>query len=256
MVPWGVNALCVLIYMGIFYLVALKQRNNGVADIAWGGGFILMALINLLMSPAIGWRQAAVTLLVMVWGSRLVFHIVRRNRRKPEDFRYRKMRERWGDKAPLRSLTHIFLLQGILMILAGMSIILINRSTPPATWLDAAGFLIAAAGLTVEIAADHQLHRFIRYYKSEDNPIMTRGLWRYSRHPNYFGEAVIWWGLFLMAVNVQGGWAAVISPVLMTVLLRFVSGVPLLEKRYQHMEPYRRYAGRTPIFVPWFPKKG
>jgi steroid 5-alpha reductase family enzyme len=256
MVPWGINALLVLIYMGTFYLIALKRRNNSVADIAWGGGFILMALINLLLSPAIGWRQAAVTLLVLVWGSRLVLHIARRNRGKPEDFRYRKMRELWGEKAPLRSLTHVFLLQGILMLLVGLPIILINRSVPPETWLDAAGFLIAAAGLVVEIVADHQLHRFIRYHKSEDNPIMIRGLWRYSRHPNYFGEAVIWWGLFLMAVNVQAGWAAVASPILMTCLLRFVSGVPLLEKRYQTIEPYRNYSRRTSIFVPWFPKKG
>jgi steroid 5-alpha reductase family enzyme len=250
-----ISAAALWIYMTAFYAVARIHKNNSLADAAWGPGFVILAFLNLIMASEITLRQAVMTVLVTIWGFRLSFHVYSRNRGKPEDFRYAEMRRKWGRRAPLFSYTHVFLLQGILLFIVAIPIILINAN-PSASFgiTETLGVLVWCAGFAFEAAADAQLSRFVRFRKSPEKPIMTEGLWRFSRHPNYFGEALLWWGVFLLAVRVPGGWTAVTSPLLMGFLLRFVSGVPLLEKKYADNPRFREYAKRTNVFVPWIPK--
>jgi steroid 5-alpha reductase family enzyme len=251
-----ISTVALWIYMTAFYFVARIRNNNSLADVAWGLGFVLLAVLNLAIAHEITLRQAVMTVLVTGWGLRLSFHVFSRNRGKPEDFRYAEMRRKWGKRAPLFSYTHVFLLQGVLLFIVAIPLILINTDpSAPFGITEALGVLVWCAGFAVEAAADSQLSRFVRFRKSPENPIMTKGLWRFSRHPNYFGEALLWWGIFLLAVRVPGGWAAAVSPLLIGFLLRFVSGVPLLEKKYRDNPRFREYARMTNAFVPWFQRK-
>lgn len=251
-----ISAAALWIYMTAFFFTARIRKNNGLADVAWGLGFVFLAFINLIAAGEVASRQIVVTLLVTIWGLRLAIHVYSRNRGKPEDFRYAEMRRKWGRRASLFSYTRVFMLQGVLLFIVAIPVILINAG-PPASFgiTDALGVLVWCAGFSVEAAADAQLRRFVRFRKSPENPIMTEGLWRYSRHPNYFGEALLWWGIFLLAVRVPGGWAGVVSPLLIGFLLRFVSGVPLLEKKYRDNPRFREYAGRTNAFFPWVERR-
>jgi len=251
-----ISAAALWIYMTAFYFAARIRNDNSLADVAWGLGFVLLAFVNLAAAGAITLRQTAVTLLVTIWGLRLAVHVYSRSRGKPEDFRYAEMRRKWGKRAPLFSYLRVFLLQGVLLYIIAIPVILIHTA-PGALFgiTDALGIFLWSAGFAVEAAADAQLRRFVRFRKSPENPIMTGGLWRFSRHPNYFGEALLWWGIFLLAVRVPGGWAGVISPLLIGFLLRFVSGVPLLERKYADNPRFREYAARTNAFFPWFEKR-
>jgi steroid 5-alpha reductase family enzyme len=250
-----ISAAALWIYMTAFWVVAGNRRNNSLADVAWGMGFVLLALLNTAAAPEITLRQAVATVLVAAWGVRLSIHVYARNRGKPEDFRYAEMRRKWGRRAPLFSYTHVFLLQGVLLLIVSAPLILINANPSRSFGIvEASGILVWCAGFAFEAAADSQLRKFVRFRKNSENPIMTEGLWRFSRHPNYFGEALLWWGVFLLAVRVPFGWTAVISPLLIGFLLRFVSGVPLLEKKYADNPRYQEYAKRTSVFVPWIPR--
>jgi steroid 5-alpha reductase family enzyme len=251
-----ISAAALWIYMTAFYFIALIRKNNSLADVAWGLGFIVLALFNFIRAPEITLRQAVMTALVVIWGARLFFHVTLRNRGKPEDFRYAEMRRRWGRRAMIFGYTHVFMLQGVLLYLIAIPIILINAN-PAATFgiPEILGVFVWCAGFVFETAADAQLSRFVRLRKNPENPIMTEGLWRFSRHPNYFGEALLWWGIFLLAIRIPWGWAAVVSPLLIGFLLRFVSGVPLLEKKYAENPRFQEYAKRTNVFFPWLKRR-
>ncbi|MCU0644240.1 MAG: DUF1295 domain-containing protein [bacterium] len=254
------NFLCsglgIFLYLSLFYLIALSLKDNSIADIAWGMGFIVVAVLNLILSEQICWRQWIVTALVSIWGLRLALHIYLRSRGKPEDFRYAEMRKKWSDRASLKSFTHIFMFQGLILLMIAYPIIMVNANPRVGvTFFDLIGMLIWLAGFLVEAIADIQLQNFIRHEKTPANPIMMRGLWQYSRHPNYFGEALVWWGIFFIVLSIPNGWLAIFSPVMITFLLLKVSGVPLLEKKYQDNPAYQEYASRTSRFVPWFSKR-
>ncbi|HDQ45445.1 MAG TPA: DUF1295 domain-containing protein [bacterium] len=252
----GITGAALLVYMAGSYLIANRMQNNGIADLAWGGGFILVAVLNLCLSGTFSPRHLWVTGWIVLWGARLIGHVWPRIRSGREDWRYAAMRRRWGVSAAWKSFTHVFLLQGILLFLIAFPLVLIHADASSRwTALDTAGSALLVFGLVFEAVADLQLARFIRTRKSKENPVMKTGLWKYSRHPNYFGEILVWWGLFVIALSAPWGWAAVISPLLITFLLLKVSGVPLLEKRYAGVPEYREYARRTPVFIPWFPKK-
>ena len=239
--------------MSFFFVIALWRKDNSIADIAWGIGFVFIAVLNLMLAEQIYWRQWIVTGLVVIWGMRLALHIYLRSRGKPEDFRYAEMRKRWGRRAALNSFTHVFMSQGLMLLMIAYPIIMVNANPKPGvTLFDLIGILIWIAGFLFEVIADVQLQNFIRKEKTPENPIMMRGLWKYSRHPNYFGEALVWWGIFFLALSIPSGWLAIFSPVAITFLLVKVSGVPLLEKKYQGNPAYQDYASRTSIFVPWF----
>lgn len=242
-------------YMSSFFLIALWRKDNSIADIAWGMGFILLALLNLMLAEQVHFRQWIVTGLVSIWGMRLALHIYLRSKGKPEDSRYAEMRKRWGQRASLKSFTHVFMFQGLLLLLIAYPIIMVNATAKPGvTFFDLIGILLWTIGFLFEVIADVQLQNFIRNEKTPANPIMAIGLWKYSRHPNYFGEILVWWGIFFLALSIPNGWLAIFSPVMITFLLVKVSGVPLLEKKYQNNPAYQEYASRTSMFIPWFAK--
>jgi steroid 5-alpha reductase family enzyme len=193
--------------------------------------------------------------MVILWGLRLAIYIFIRNRGKKEDFRYAKWRKDWGKSWILRSYLQVFILQGFFMLSIAYPLFLYDSNQVKAlNCLDLIGMLAWLLGFFFEAVGDHQLSRF-KQDPANKGQIMDQGLWRYTRHPNYFGEALMWWGIFVLTLNTSLGWAAIFSPVIITTLLLRVSGVPLLEKKYADNPQYRDYVRRTSSFLPWFPKK-
>jgi steroid 5-alpha reductase family enzyme len=250
-----VAAGAVFAYMTAVFLLALSQKNNSIVDVAWGPGFILVALVTLLLEPGVQARQVLVGGLVAVWGLRLAGHIFLRNRGRGEDFRYAKWRREWGRWFVPRSFLQVFMLQGVFMLMISSPILLVNRSTERGlTLFDALGSVVWLVGFFFEAVGDYQLKKFKEKPESKGK-IMMSGLWRYTRHPNYFGEAALWWGIWLLALSVPGGWAGIISPLTIGFLLLKVSGVTMLEKKYAGNEDFTAYARRTSSFFPLPPKK-
>lgn len=248
-------AIIIAVYFSVLFLIGTGLRNNSIVDIGWGIGFVLLAWILLFLRPPAALVRVSVTLLVSLWGLRLFYHILKRNRGKPEDFRYVAFRKAWGKWAVPRAFLQVYMLQGVLMFMIALPFIL--EGSDPArvnAVLFGLGLLIFLIGFTFESVGDAQLKAFIRD-PANKGKIMTSGLWRYTRHPNYFGEATLWWGIFLIALSGGVSPAAILGPVTITVLLLFVSGVPLLERDMKNREGYPEYAQKTSIFFPWFPKK-
>jgi steroid 5-alpha reductase family enzyme len=251
-------AALVAVYMTVWFVLALFRKDNSIADIAWGLGFVLVAVVTFLRRGSL-FLPVLVTALVAVWGARLALHILLRNRKRGEDPRYAEWRRKWGRAFLWRSYFQVFLLQGLFLLVISSPVILVNTrlwDRPPGggsgVWL--AGFLLWCVGFFFEAVGDAQLARFKRD-PGNRGKIMDKGLWRYSRHPNYFGESLMWWGIFLVALQVPYGWTTVVSPVLITFLLVRVSGIPMLEKKYAGNAEFQAYARRTSAFVPRFPKK-
>jgi len=248
----------VALYMTAWFVVALIARRNDLADVAWGIGFITIAAWLLTRAGApLTLRQFVVTALVVVWGSRLAWHIGRRNLRpgKTEDERYAGWRRDWGRWFVLRSYLQVFLLQGLFMILISMPV-LVAGSGPGAGIgvLDVLGVLVWLCGFAFESVGDAQLARFLGDPANRGH-VMDRGLWAWTRHPNYFGEATMWFGLALIALGVPGGWVALIGPITITWLLTKVSGIPLAEASFKGQPEWEAYKARTSAFIPMRPKK-
>jgi len=251
---YGLPALVVFLYMSGVFAAALLIKNNAIVDVAWGLGFICVAFVTLCLNGRMTPRKGLVTALVLIWGIRLAIHVALRNGGKPEDFRYAKWRKQWGKWFVPRSYLQIYLLQGILLLIISSPLILVNRSQSTGmTLLDIIGVFIWCLGFFFESVSDYQLVRF-KGNPAHKGLIMTRGLWKFSRHPNYFGEALLWWGVFIIALSVEYGWIAIVSPLLITFLLLRVSGVTMLEKKYAGNKEYAAYAQKTSAFVPWIPK--
>jgi steroid 5-alpha reductase family enzyme len=252
-----VDALVVLAFMTILWIVSLALKNSSIVDIFWGTGFVVIAWVTFFLTP-VGFpgRKLLLCVLVSIWGLRLSLHILRRNWGKAEDFRYQAWRNEAGGKWWWQSLFRVFLLQGVLMWIISAPLVAAQISGTPGrlAFLDLVGVLIWAIGFFFEAVADWQLVRF-KADPANKGKLLTNGVWRYSRHPNYFGDAAQWWGFYLIAAAAGGYWT-VFSPVLMTTLLVRVSGVALLEKTLKETKPgYREYVETTSAFVPWFPGK-
>ncbi len=251
--PYAAAALALFLFVNAWFAVALAFKRNDVADIAWGLGFVLVAWTGFAFSEQSA-RSLLVNALVTAWGLRLAWHIARRNLRKPEDARYAAWRQEWT-WFRLRSYLQIFLLQGALLYAIALPILFIHASRASAfTIVDAAGAAVWLAGFFFEAAADAQLKRFLRD-PANKGKIMDRGLWAYSRHPNYFGEVTQWWGIFLLAASVPYGLVTIVGPLTITALILFVSGVPLLEKKYAGRPDFEAYKKRTSMFVPLPPQR-
>ena len=249
------SVAAVFVYMTLIFIIALFKKDNSIVDIAWGLGFVLVALLTFFLEKGFSFRRALVTALVLIWGIRLAVHIFIRNRGKGEDFRYAQWRKDWGRWFLLRSFFQIFMLQGFLLLIIVYPVMLVNFSKDIGTsLLDIIGLFVWLVGFFFEAGGDYQLSRFKRIPQNKGK-IMSSGLWKYTRHPNYFGEAVMWWGVFLIALSVPYGWTAVISPILITFLLLRVSGVTMLEKKYAGNKEFEAYSKRTNTFFPWFPKR-
>ena len=246
--------LLAMVFMFLVFILAQILKDNSIVDIAWGLGFVMVAWFSYFYSSPIYTRKTILLLLVSVWGIRLAAYIIFRKWGKGEDFRYQAFRNKWKTHFYVKSFFYIFVFQGILLTLISIPIILVNRSASPSLGIfDYLGIGIFLTGFLLEIVADYQKSVFKRKPENR-NRLMTRGLWRLSRHPNYFGESLLWWGVWMIAFSVPWGWAGLISPVLLTFLLVFVSGIPMLEKKHAGRQDFIEYKSRTSVFIPWFPK--
>ena len=245
----GVNAALLLAYMTLWYLVAFKKRRLDVVDTVWGLGFVVVAWSSLLQHPV--QRSLLIAVLVSLWGIRLAVHIWRRSQRRgSEDPRYSELSAKWQGNFWLRAYFSVFLLQGLLVWIISLPIDLeANRQINGLNWLSITGTLVWLIGFSFEAIADRQLTTFLR---QQDHPkVMQTGLWRYSRHPNYFGELVQWWGIGIIALQVSNGWIGLIGPLTLSGLIIFVSGIPPIERRRQKDRAYRDYQQRTSVLIPW-----
>ena len=247
------SAAAVFGFMTLAFVVALIKKDNSIVDVGWGLGFILVALVTFFARGDREPQQILVTVLVLIWGLRLATHVFLRNRGKGEDPRYKKWREEWGGNFVIRSYLQVFLLQGCLLLLVVLPVIIIN-SYPEgsAVWPGAIGAVIWVVGFLFEAVGDYQLVRFVGDPQNRGK-IMDRGLWRYTRHPNYFGEVTQWWGIFIIALATPYGWVGIIGPLVITALILRVSGIPMLEERFAGNPEWEAYKKRTSVFIPWFP---
>ena len=252
--PFLLSAVIILAAMTALWLLSLAIRDASIVDSFWGTGFVLVAWLGFLTHPQA--RELAQLLLlglVTLWGLRLSVYIFRRNHGKGEDFRYAAWRAQHGPRWWWRSFLQVFLLQGLLMWIISAPLTAAMQSSTRLTWLVWLGAAVWALGFYYEAAGDAQLARF-KQDPANKGKLMTTGVWRTTRHPNYFGDAAQWWGFYLIALALGAGWT-IFAPALMTFLLVRVSGVSMLEKSMRQRPGYAEYARRTSAFIPWFPKK-
>jgi len=254
---FGQSALFLFAYVTAWYVLALVLRRNDVADIAWGLGPALLAWWLALRPWAALSQMLPLAVLVTFWGVRLAWHVARRDFApgRTEDARYAAWRAEWKHVA-LRSYLQVFLLQGFFMLLVSAPIIVLAASlTASPLPITIAGIVVVFVGFFFETTADRQLAEFLAQPRETRGHVLDSGLWAWSRHPNYFGESLIWWGFALIACGVPYGWIAFISPLTITWLLVFVSGIPLVEKRHVGEPEWEAYKARTSAFLPLPPKR-
>ncbi len=247
----GLGAIGLLALLG--WLASLRRRDVSGADSLWPVLVVTPGLLSAAWLDETGPRAGVVLALALLWALRLAGHITRRHRGQPEDRRYRAIRARNQPNFELKSLWLVFGLQGLLAWV--VSAPLVAAVASPAGWQpwDAAGLGLVVLGLGFEAVGDAQLAAF-KADPASRGRVLDSGLWRYTRHPNYFGECCLWWGFFLLALP-GGGWWSVVSPLLMTLLLLRVSGVTLLEQDIGERRPaYRDYIARTNAFFPGRPR--
>lgn len=244
-------ALIVFVYMTLVFLLAMLLKDNSIVDIFWGIGFVVLTLFFFFRSAVTDINRVMAAAMVVLWAVRLSVHTFLRNKGRGEDFRYANWRRTWKHFV-LRSYLQVFMLQGFFMLVIAWPVlhILGSKSGGEPGFINIAGLLIFAAGFYFEAAGDYQLMKF-RKNPENKGKIITSGLWKLTRHPNYFGEALLWWGIWLMAVPVVDGIYTIISPITITLLLRYVSGVPMLEKKYEGRADWEAYKKQTPVFMPF-----
>lgn len=244
--------LTLFFYMVVWFIVSVVKQRNDVADIAWGIGFVLVAWLSMFLS-GFSLKALLVNSLVTIWGIRLAIHIYKRNKDKPEDSRYMEWRNTWK-MFYLRSFFQVFMFQGLLLYLISLPVIFINYSVSTDFGiLTVIGIFVWAIGFYFESVGDKQLKDFI-IDPINKGKLMNKGLWQYTRHPNYFGEVTQWWGIFIIALSTTGSFFTIVGPLTITILILFVSGIPLLEKKYVGRPDFEEYKKRTSIFFPYPPK--
>lgn len=256
-------AFLVLIFMCTMFTIGTALKNNGIVDIGWGLGFCMLAAGLLPFDDFMGTtsRNNLIMVLTLFWGLRLAAFLFIRNVGKPEDFRYAQWRKEWGKWVIPRSFFQVYILQGAFMLIIALPILLVYADTdtdsitgrivnPGLTVTDYIGAGIFAIGWLFESIGDWQNYRF-KKNPANKGKVMKYGLWKYTRHPNYFGECLIWWGIALVAMPSQYGYLAFISPIIITWLLLKVSGIPMLEKKYDNSPEYQEYKKHTSAFIPW-----
>ena len=247
--------LVIFIYFLGFFTIGTLIKNNSIVDIGWGLGFVVVSWFTTLRSGNFYLANIILTLLITIWGLRLFYHIIKRNIGKPEDFRYANWRKEWGKLVIPRAFLQVYMLQGVFMFVVALPIILLNNEPySKLTIFGVIGIIVWIIGFYFESLGDYQLKMF-KSNPQNKGKILDSGLWSYTRHPNYFGEATMWWGIAILAFSSGASIFVFISPITITYLLLFVSGVPMLEKSFAKRPGYKEYADKTPVFFPWFPKK-
>jgi steroid 5-alpha reductase family enzyme len=249
--------LLIMIMMTLLWVISVILNNVSIVDLFWGLGFVLTAGFYFLKTNGAESRKIILIILVAIWGLRLSVYLAWRNIGKGEDFRYQQFRKNYGEKRYWWiSYFQTFLLQGILMWLISAPLLGAQyyRQNNSLGILDIIGILFWITGFFFETAGDLQLAHF-KADPGNKGKVMDKGLWRYTRHPNYFGDSAVWWGFGFLCLA-SGSYFPVSGSLLMTALIIKVSGVALLEKSLKEQKPqYREYVGKTSAFIPWFPKK-
>ncbi|MCB0650672.1 MAG: DUF1295 domain-containing protein [Saprospiraceae bacterium] len=244
------SALLIFIYATLWFVISIIIKRNDVADIAWGLGYILLCGFYFFTREPTS-RALLLYSLIFLWGVRLAIHIFIRNKGKTEDFRYLQWRKDWGKSFFIRSYLQVYLLQGfLLLVIMAPVMIVATHSQPELNLLDYIGIGLWIIGFYFEAIGDAQLVRFKKDPLNKGK-IIQSGLWQYTRHPNYFGEVVLWWGIGLIALNSPWGTFGLMGPLMITLLILFVSGVPMMEKKYEGHADYEAYKKRTSRFIPF-----
>lgn len=243
--------------MTALWVLSLILKDTSIVDLFWGPGFVMSVWVAFSQTPSgLPARKWLIAILTTIWGLRLFIHLFRRNVGKGEDFRYAKWRQQHGDNWWWYSFFQTFLLQGALMWAISAPLLAAQLTPTPArlTIVDFLGIILWGIGFFFEAVGDWQLTRF-KADPANKGKVLNSGVWRYTRHPNYFGDSAQWWGYYLIAAS-AGGWWTVFSPIIMTFMLLRVSGVAMLESSLKDSKPgYKEYIESTSAFIPWFPEK-
>ncbi len=243
------SAFMLVLYAIFWFLLSILKKRNDLADIAWGLGYVLLCGYQAITQPL---HPVAVVcfILVGIWGIRLSIFLSIRNRNKPEDFRYAQWRKEWGNHFYIRSFLQVYLLQAFfLLIIISPVLFAVSVNTSEWTLYTVLGILVWLIGFYWQSVGDAQLLHFVQNRKHKE-AILDTGLWSYSRHPNYFGEITMWWGVYIVIFPLTGSLPFIIGPITITILIRYVSGAPMLERRYEQNERYQTYKKRVPILFP------
>jgi steroid 5-alpha reductase family enzyme len=257
--PWpavGYAAAAVAVLIVALWALSIRLRDVSIIDPAWGPLFVVVAVVAALSGDGDRGRRWLLAGMTALWGLRLGLHLVRRKLAEPEeDRRYARMRKREGDRFVVWSLFWIFGVQGLLVLIVSLPLTVAARRPGALGGAAIAGIVVFAVGLAFEAIGDEQLRRF-KADPANRGTVMDRGLWRYTRHPNYFGDACVWWGLWLVALPAGGTWWTAIGPAVMTHFLVNVSGKAMLERDLgRRREGYAEYIERTSGFFPLPPRR-
>jgi steroid 5-alpha reductase family enzyme len=273
---WPIVALFAMNTLLCVIVQIFCKRDNSWVDFSWGPQFIVPNLVIWIVkakawsglepilhaSDAITPRMVLITVPVIIWGLRLATYI--KLRHKSEDYRYKEMREGWEQHGDcgyyVRAYGFVYVMQGVFSIVNNSSVLYVNLysnrfESPDLAWSDFVGLAVCCVGFLIEVFADMQLANHLKNPQPGTGKFIKTGLWRYSRHPNYFGEALMWWGLWIISLQEKYGWVTFYSAVFITLLIRYVSGVPFPEKKYANNAEFQQYCRETNCFVPWFYKK-
>lgn len=254
---FAVTLAVTIFFMTIVFAISRVMKRTDLVDVAWGLAISVVAVASFLIGEQnIGWNiQTLVVGLILIWGVRLSYTINLRFRRTEEDKRYVELRKKWRGSELLNTYGRIFVTQGLLATIVGIGAVTINALPEASVGLTAfIGIVVWIIGFVFETVGDWQLKQFLANKDNKGN-LMTKGLWQYTRHPNYFGEATQWSGIFIIALSVPQGWFAILSPLIITYLLLFISGVPMTEKAFEGRKGWKVYQKQTSKFLPLPPRK-
>ena len=253
---FGASAAAIAVLMIGTWLVSIRLKNVSIVDIVWGAGFVLVAWVSYALGDGVASRKMLLAWMVTLWGGRLAIYLFIRNHGKGEDPRYVAMRKRRGDKFALQSLWVVVGLQGVLMWLVSLPVQVGSVADQPTSLgpVEIVGVILYTIGIYFESTGDFQLSQF-KADPANAGQVMDQGLWRYTRHPNYFGDFCVWWGIWIVAAATGVGIYAIVGPIVMTFFLLRVSGVAMLERSITKRRPgYDEYMRRTNAFFPGLPK--
>jgi len=249
--------LVIILLMTTLWIISVVIKNVSIVDLFWGFGFVVAAAFYFIKTDGFEPRKILILSLASIWGLRLSIYLAWRNIGKGEDFRYKEFRRKYGeDRYWWISFFQTFLLQGVLMWLISAPLLGAQFYSNNASlgFFDFAGLLFWFIGFSFEAGGDYQLAVF-KANPSNKGKVLNSGFWRYTRHPNYFGDSAVWWGFGLICIS-GGSYVPVLGSILMTALIIKISGVALLEKSLKEQKPqYKEYIEKTSSFIPWFPKK-
>lgn len=250
-------ALIIFVLVTLLWIWSVIIKNVSIVDIFWGLGFVIVNAFYVFMSGELNDRKLLILILVSIWGLRLVIYLAKRNIGKGEDFRYQEFRKTYGPKRYWWfSFFQTFLLQGFLIMIISLPLLGISTSDSSGDLniIDYIGIIVWIIGFTFEAGGDYQLMRFQKNPNNKGK-VLDSGFWKYTRHPNYFGDSAVWWSYAIFSIAAGNYWH-IIGSIIMTLLIIKISGVSLLEKTLKNTKPqYKEYIEKTNSFFPWFPKK-